>query len=84
MREVSKVIFPAVMTGEATRIAASALKARAIEVAAELLQTPAELLDVIDGEVVRSVIPRAAEMPPALAARFLEYRFMNHTPPGQA
>jgi aerobic carbon-monoxide dehydrogenase large subunit len=43
-----------VMTGEATRIAASALKAKAIEVASELLQTPAELLDVIDGEVVRS------------------------------
>jgi CO/xanthine dehydrogenase Mo-binding subunit len=43
-----------VMTGEATRIAASALKAKAIEVASELLQTPAELLDVIDGEVVRN------------------------------
>jgi CO/xanthine dehydrogenase Mo-binding subunit len=43
-----------VMTGEATRIAASELKAKAIEVASELLQTPAELLDVIDGEVVRN------------------------------
>ena len=43
-----------VMTGEATRIAASALKAKAIEVASELMQTPAELLDVIDGEVVRT------------------------------
>jgi CO/xanthine dehydrogenase Mo-binding subunit len=43
-----------VMTGEATRIAASAVRAKAIEVASELMQTPAELLDVIDGEVVRS------------------------------
>ncbi len=42
-----------VMTGEATRIAASALRARAIEVAAELLQAPADILDVVDGEVVR-------------------------------
>ena len=42
-----------VMTGEATRIAASALRAKAIEVAAELLQAPAGVLDVVDGEVVR-------------------------------
>jgi DNA-binding response OmpR family regulator len=39
---------------------------------------------VCRGEVVRTVMPRAAEVPAALAARFLEYRFMNHTPPGQA
>jgi len=43
-----------VMTGEATRIAASAVKAKAIEVAAELLQTSTTLLDVVDGEVVRT------------------------------
>ncbi len=42
-----------VMTGEATRIAASALKTKAIEVAAEMLQAPADMLDVVDGEVVR-------------------------------
>ena len=42
------------MTGEATRLAASAVKAKAIEVASELLQTPADLLDVVDGEVVRN------------------------------
>jgi aerobic carbon-monoxide dehydrogenase large subunit len=42
-----------VMTGEAARIAASALKTKAIKVAAELLQAPADILDVIDGEVVR-------------------------------
>jgi aerobic carbon-monoxide dehydrogenase large subunit len=43
-----------VMTGEAARIAASALKAKAIEVAAELLQAPADTLNVVDGEVVRA------------------------------
>jgi aerobic carbon-monoxide dehydrogenase large subunit len=42
-----------VMTGEATRIAASALKAKAIEAAVRLLQTPTAMLDIIDGEVVR-------------------------------
>ena len=42
-----------VMTGEATRIAAAKLRARALDVAAGLLQTPAETLDVIDGTVVR-------------------------------
>jgi CO/xanthine dehydrogenase Mo-binding subunit len=43
-----------VMTGEATRVAASALKAKTIEAASELLQTPASVLDVVDGEVVRT------------------------------
>jgi carbon-monoxide dehydrogenase large subunit len=43
-----------VMTGEATRLAATAVRTKAIEVASELLQTPAEQLDVVDGEVVRS------------------------------
>jgi aerobic carbon-monoxide dehydrogenase large subunit len=43
-----------VMTGEATRLAAAAVRTKAIEVASALLQTPAEQLDVVDGEVVRS------------------------------
>jgi aerobic carbon-monoxide dehydrogenase large subunit len=43
-----------VMTGEATRIAAGAVKAKAIEVASELLQAPVAVLDVVDGEVVRT------------------------------
>ena len=46
-----------VMTGEATRVAASALKAKAIEAASELLQMPATVLDVIEGEVVRTDAP---------------------------
>src|SRR5436190_19246713 len=42
-----------VMTGEATRLAAIELRGKAIEIAAELLQQPAEMLDVIDGRVTR-------------------------------
>jgi len=42
-----------VMTGEATRIAAAKLRARALTAAADLLQTPAAGLDVIDGIVGR-------------------------------
>jgi carbon-monoxide dehydrogenase large subunit/6-hydroxypseudooxynicotine dehydrogenase subunit gamma len=40
-----------VMTGEATRRAAEALRRKAIEVAAEQLQQDANILDIIDGEV---------------------------------
>jgi aerobic carbon-monoxide dehydrogenase large subunit len=46
-----------VMTGEATRIAAAKVRAKAIEVTAELLQAPADRLDVIDGRVVRIDAP---------------------------
>jgi aerobic carbon-monoxide dehydrogenase large subunit len=46
-----------VMTGEATRIAAMNLRAKAIEAAAELLQAPADRLDVIDGKVVHADAP---------------------------
>ena len=42
-----------VMTGEATRLAAVKVRAKAIEIAAELLQQPADALDIVDGEVVR-------------------------------
>lgn len=43
-----------VMTGEATRMAASAVREKALAVAAELLQAPIGALDVVDGEVVRT------------------------------
>src|SRR5579863_2842558 len=43
-----------VMTGEATRMAASAVREKALSAAAELLQTPVGALDVVDGEVVRT------------------------------
>jgi aerobic carbon-monoxide dehydrogenase large subunit len=46
-----------VMTGEATRIAAAKVRAKAIEAAAELLQAPADRLDVVDGRVVRTDAP---------------------------
>jgi carbon-monoxide dehydrogenase large subunit len=46
-----------VMTGEATRVAATKVRAKAIESAAVLLQTPADRLDVIDGRIVRIDAP---------------------------
>jgi carbon-monoxide dehydrogenase large subunit/6-hydroxypseudooxynicotine dehydrogenase subunit gamma len=42
-----------VMTGEATRIAATKLRDKAIAAAASLLQTAPDALDVVDGNVVR-------------------------------
>ncbi len=42
-----------VMSGEATRRAATVVRQKAIDVAAELMQQPAEALDVVDGKVVR-------------------------------
>ena len=41
-----------VMTGEATRVAATKLRAKAIAAAAPLLQSAPEALDVVDGKVV--------------------------------
>ncbi|MGB6537973.1 MAG: xanthine dehydrogenase family protein molybdopterin-binding subunit [Xanthobacteraceae bacterium] len=46
-----------VMTGEATRIAATKLRAKAIAAAATLLQAAPETLDVIDGRVVSKNAP---------------------------
>jgi aerobic carbon-monoxide dehydrogenase large subunit len=46
-----------VMTGEATRITAGNLRAKAIATAAELLQAPPEALDVVDGKIVRADQP---------------------------
>lgn len=46
-----------VMTGEATRIAALKVKAKAIEVAAELLQADPASLDIVDGRVRRRADP---------------------------
>ncbi len=43
-----------VMTGEATRLAAVSLRAKALAAAAELMQTPVDALDIVDGEVVRT------------------------------
>ncbi len=43
-----------VMCGEATRLAATKLRAQALEAAAILMQTDAAHLDIVNGEVVRS------------------------------
>lgn len=43
-----------VMTGSATHIAAEKVRAKALDVAAEMLQAPVDALDIIDGEVVRT------------------------------
>ncbi|HZR62000.1 MAG TPA: xanthine dehydrogenase family protein molybdopterin-binding subunit [Xanthobacteraceae bacterium] len=42
-----------VMTASATHIAALNVRQKALEAAAELLQAPADALDIVDGEVVR-------------------------------
>ena len=61
-----------VMTGEATRIAAGALRDKAIEVASELLQAPADVLDIVDGEVVRRDMAGGPSVSLAAVARALE------------
>ena len=43
-----------VMTASATHIAALKVRAKALDVAAELMQAPAGMLDIVDGEVVRT------------------------------
>jgi aerobic carbon-monoxide dehydrogenase large subunit len=60
-----------VMTGEATRIAAAALRDNAIRAAAELLQAPAAALDIRDGEVVRTDVGTAPSIKLAEVARTL-------------
>jgi aerobic carbon-monoxide dehydrogenase large subunit len=42
-----------VMTASATHIAALNVRKKALDAAAELLQAPADVLDIVDGEVVR-------------------------------
>jgi CO/xanthine dehydrogenase Mo-binding subunit len=43
-----------VMCGEATRLAATKLRAQALRAAAELMQTNADTLDIVNGEIVRA------------------------------
>ena len=43
-----------VMTASATREAALKVRDKALDVAAELMQAPADALDIVDGEVVRT------------------------------
>ena len=46
-----------VMCGEATRLAATKLRARVLHAAAELMQTRADALDIVNGEIVRAGAP---------------------------
>jgi carbon-monoxide dehydrogenase large subunit/6-hydroxypseudooxynicotine dehydrogenase subunit gamma len=61
-----------VMTGEATRLAAVEVRAKAIEVAAELLQQPADALDIVDGKVVRKGTAAGPSMTLGEIAKALE------------
>jgi CO/xanthine dehydrogenase Mo-binding subunit len=59
-----------VMCGEATRLAATKLRAQALRAAAELMQTGAEALDIVGGEIVRAGGP-GPSMPLSELARAL-------------
>ena len=58
-----------VMCGEATRMAAVKLREDALAAAAELMQTSAATLDIVDGEIVRRQTPGPSMPLAALAAR---------------
>jgi CO/xanthine dehydrogenase Mo-binding subunit len=60
-----------VMTGEATRIAAAKVRAKAIETAAGLLQLPPDSLEVVDGNVRRKAAPAGPSMTLAEVAKAL-------------
>jgi aerobic carbon-monoxide dehydrogenase large subunit len=60
-----------VMCGEATRLAASKLRGKALAAAADLMQSRAEDLDLINGEIVRKS-GSGPSMPLAALARTLE------------
>jgi CO/xanthine dehydrogenase Mo-binding subunit len=57
-----------VMCGEATRLAATKLRGKALRAAAELMQTSADALDIVNGEIVRAGAP-GPSMPLAELAR---------------
>src|SRR5262249_45627423 len=57
-----------VMCGEATRMAAVKLREIMLRAAAELMQTSADKLDIVDGEIVRIGMPGPSMQISALAA----------------
>ena len=59
-----------VMCGEATRLAATKLREQALRAAAELMQTSADALDIVNGEIVRTGGP-GPSMPLSELARAL-------------
>jgi CO/xanthine dehydrogenase Mo-binding subunit len=58
-----------VMCGEATRLAATKLRTDVLELAAELMQTNADMLDIVDGQIVRRDQSSGPSMPLAELAR---------------
>jgi carbon-monoxide dehydrogenase large subunit/6-hydroxypseudooxynicotine dehydrogenase subunit gamma len=60
-----------VMTGEATRVAATKVRAKALAAAASLLQSKPEALDVVDGKVVSRATPQGASIALGAVARAL-------------
>ncbi len=60
-----------VMTGEATRIAATKLRAKALAAAASLLQSKPDALDLIDGEVVSQASAQGPSIALGAVARAL-------------
>jgi CO/xanthine dehydrogenase Mo-binding subunit len=58
-----------VMCGEATRLAATKLRAEVLEAAAELMQTKADVLNVMDEQIVRLNSSSGPSMPLAELAR---------------
>src|SRR5205085_5988700 len=60
-----------VMTGGATHAAALKVRAKALDMAAELLQARADELDIVDGVVVRRERPEGGSIPLADVARHL-------------
>jgi len=58
-----------VMTGSAAHVAASALKEKALEAAAGLMQMPAAALDLFDGRVIRRDMPDGPSMELGAIAR---------------
>jgi aerobic carbon-monoxide dehydrogenase large subunit len=75
-----------VMTGEATRTAAAKLRAKAIAMAAGLLQLPPEALDIVDGSVVSRKAARGPSMTLGEVARALEptSKLLGDATPGLA
>jgi aerobic carbon-monoxide dehydrogenase large subunit len=75
-----------VMTGEATRLAATKLRHKALAAAAELMQMPADKLDIVDGEIVP--IDRTAGPSISLAeiatALMPDAKFLGDREPGLA
>jgi carbon-monoxide dehydrogenase large subunit len=59
-----------VMCGEATRLAATKLRAQVLLAGAELMQTNADALNIVNGEIVRATAP-GPSMPLAELARIL-------------